>query len=1077
MPNTLHGLWSAPIDYNNPSDNKKVLEHINSPNFTEDEYIKLLTGEYNPPEESYTHSNSNKKHAEHLLASTREEAISDAELEQQRHDRMGWPTPVEKQDQLKEQSFAHGALRDHPFNNPETNSKVLAELENRIARRRALEELPSSAQRDDALRDLQHGYDIRSTIDHILKGGKISKQDLIRAFSNPSSSKAVLQNKDIDQGTYDQLMGSLSPGEVTKNHIQTPFFNERHARKILNSNDSINPDVAVTMAEKGMLQPKHAERFMEQFGSSALSQRTKGTGILADTFMDSLPEARRKSILDRKLGIEGGQHSEKRPDSSKPWDTMSLQEKQDNWDDNVNWQNWEHGPEHDPEGSWASSRHLTEDQIEHIKRHGTHEEKMALFENPSVDPKHGAEMWQKWDDNDKHHGYDMDQWKEDYKRSVIDGGNVMEIYGDEARQRAEEEYPIDDYIRDHYENGRVYDDKDLEQHILNNPDEFNTVHENPDFDSRSEEHPENNPRHIDFADGNSGGGHSYGLSDHPHYDEMLDEAESQMRQEKGIPDFAYEGYSDTISNNEWEYAQQAFEDTLDDFHKDWDNLPAHLKGKIPGVVEARMKERLADTKSALKSHDLDGPYSQAQDKYGWYKFDESLMPTSHEYAPGLHHHQMIKDYADANDGKIDLGTLIKRHPNLKDKFKQILGDKQSVTSDEMQSKIDQMPKTKYGISMRTWGKNNMQNINGNDQLVVRLDHSPDSYKQFESDPDLLETFRKIQDASQRSGHPTNEDSIAWSRIDTSNPKHWMIDEVQSDFGSALRRQIESAEHGDPNVKAKLIEHLDKIEDAHKDWRENIMNFVINLAKKHGVEQVSTHSPESKAAHTGAQNIHTVYKDSYHKVPRQLGFRPVEAGELPLSEQGKKIFGRNIQDKPRFTAEELEGRTPDEHQQKLHHDAMEHHLRQARIHSSLAKIPTQGSLFEQDGSEDLPAPEGFSPGTAEHHAFMFEQHKKKFSEHKRKAMQHDPTNFYAKNVKFDEYGGKSDLSQEDFDAAQNAITLNAPAAHHGDKLLESSEASKMHPGHTLDLRPAALKKSEADLEIIGEIFAVKLMEIL
>jgi hypothetical protein len=97
----------------------------------------------------------------------------------------------------------------------------------------------------------------------------------------------------------------------------------------------------------------------------------------------------------------------------------------------------------------------------------------------------------------------------------------------------------------------------------------------------------------------------------------------------------------------------------------------------------------------------------------------------------------------------------------------------------------------------------------------------------------------------------------------------------------------------------------------------------------------------------------------------------------------------------------------------------------------------------------------------------------FYEHKRKAMQHDPTNFYAKNVKFDEYGSK-DVGGDDFSAASGAT---APAPHDGDKLLSESAATKPHQGHTLDLRQASLRLKKSDVEAIGEAFAIKLMDIL
>lgn len=1034
---TIHGVLSNPIEEFSPQYHKGLLDYINSPDFDNDTYVKLLSGEYHEP------GLGPGSHSELLLDKSKEEAIKEAEI------RATHPWSGENEKRLLDGGhFAHGALIDHPANNPENNSKVLAALQDQ---KNALNEAEWSE--GDKYGDLRTHGELDSIIHPILKNGKLKKEDIAKHFENPGFAKEIVQNKNLDQNSYNYSINSIDPSKITDSHIDSPFFNESHVKKIFASENNPSHRVAKAIAEKGMLSPEHAKRMLMDEDSVDN----------ADSYLSALTEKERKSFLDKKLGIEGGSQID---------DEVSNED---------NWMNWQHGPDHDPKGPWASSKYITDDQAEHVKRHGSYGEKKTLFENPSVDPKHGAEMWKKWDEDESDHGYSFDDWKNDYKETMEDSGNIAEKFGDEGRRRAEEAYSLDDYINDTHDNGRVYDNDYLEDHIINNSDKFDTIHDNPDFDAKSPEHPRDNPRHIDFADQSSGGGHSYNLSDHPDYDGLLEEAEAQVRQEKGVPDSVHEGYQDSINESEFDHAHEAFEESLDDFHKNWSNLPSHLKGKIPGVVEARRKDRLDETKSAIKAHDLDKPYSVPGEAaklwtkdglkdYFIPRIKDELLPTSHDYAPGLHHAEMIKDYADANGGRVDLGSLVKRHPNLKERFKQILGDKQSITSQEAQKKIDDMPKTRYGISMRSWGANNMQNINGNDQLVVRLDHSPESYKQFESDPGLMDTFRKIQDASQASGHPSNEDSIAWARIDTSNPKHWMIDEVQSDFGSSLRRQIENAEHANPEVKAKLLEHLGKIEGAHKDWRENIMNYVVKMAKKHGVEQISTHSPESKAAHTGAQNVHTVYKDSYQKIPRQMGFTPVEADQLPLSDQGKRIFARNTDSKPKFTEQELEGRTPDQHIQKLHHDAMEHHLRQAKIHSEFSSAPNQGSLF------DAEAPKGFTPGTSEHHAAMFEHHKKQFFEHKRKAMQHDPTNFYSKNVKFDEYGSK-DVGSKDLEAAAETISAGSPSTHDGDTLLDAKSSSKLHPGHTLDLRSTSFKLKKSELEFMGEVFALKLMNIL
>lgn len=1057
-----HELWSSPHpDYNSSLKvNQAAIDRINSPDFTEQEYIDLVSGAH-----SYE-SDYSKSHA-HYLMGTRKNQILDPKA----------PGDLEASSRLKSQlenpsddlssRIAHGILVNHKFNNRENNSKALAEID-----RAANESLVGNNYENLPM------YERDSRLYPLLKNGKLYKEDMARYFRHLPGP--ILNNKNLDPETFDYLISTLKPSEIQPIHVRHGLFIDTNARKILNSNgESPSMSTAVAMAEKGILHPRHAKQYLNWIDSSDSSETL-------DSLLRVLPESDRKKVLDDALGITGGSHVEERPESLESWSPESLKSKQAHWNSEVNWNNWKPGEKYRANGPWAKSSFLTDDQAEHVKRHGTFNEKMNLFSNPSVDPKHGAEMWEKWNNRDLHHGYDIGDWQAAIKNgmkgdNVISRGFHTRKIMEKADAAARKNYSLEDYINEH-EGGTPYTSTTLDDFVRRNPFDFDTVGPNPDFDPSEESHPIDNPKYIDFADQNSGGGHGYNLSDHPDYKQILKDADHKMREVEGLPARVLSGYENRINHDEWvKFYSEAEKNYLDNIHKSWENLPPHLKGKIPGMAQEIMKSRLEDSSSALYDNKLEGPYTITDEASGSRRIDN--VPTSHEYAPGLHHHQMVKDYADANDGKIDLGALVKAHPNLKDKFKEVLGDKQSITSQELQSKIDQMPKTKYAISMRSWKAEEPQNVNKRNQLVVRLDHSPESYKEFGDDPELLDTFKKIQESAELSGHPSNEDTIAWSRIDTSNPKHWMVDELQSDFSSALRRQIEEAKNESPETRVKLVNHLDKIVAAHKDWRENLMNFVISLAKKHGVEQISTHSPESKAAHTGEETVHTVYKDSYQKTPRQMGFKPVDGSTLPLTAYGQKGFSLDpSKKKTKLSAEQLAeikrlNLNPHEIQQNLHEAAMNHHKVQAMIHSELAKIPARGEdeeALQNIRPFDLDI-SGYTPAAPEKHAELYEQHKALFADHKRAAMQHDPSNTRVQHAQFDQYVGRR-INRADVETAIGAAQAEEAAPHDGDKLLSGS-SSNLHSGHTLDLRPASFKKSDADIDVIGEAFAVKLMEIL
>src|SRR5690606_3539032 len=112
-----------------------------------------------------------------------------------------------------------------------------------------------------------------------------------------------------------------------------------------------------------------------------------------DHLLDNLDPIERKSFMDEKLGIKGG----KPADDLVPFGDAP---------EDINWNNWTNPDsyDHNLARTLASSKHLTDDQAEHIKRHGHIDSKYNLYHNPHVDPKHGVEMFQKWHDNHEDHG-------------------------------------------------------------------------------------------------------------------------------------------------------------------------------------------------------------------------------------------------------------------------------------------------------------------------------------------------------------------------------------------------------------------------------------------------------------------------------------------------------------------------------------------------------------------------------------------------------------------------------------------------------------------------------------------------
>jgi hypothetical protein len=310
--------------------------------------------------------------------------------------------------------------------------------------------------------------------------------------------------------------------------------------------------------------------------------------------------------------------------------------------------------------------------------------------------------------------------------------------------------------------------------------------------------------------------------------------------------------------------------------------------------------------------------------------------------------------------------------------------------------------------------------------VFRLDHSDDSIKALQKNPELYNTFQKIQELSQRSGHPTNKNTIAWARVDFTDPKKPMISELQSDYGKTVREYLKQ------NGRESEAKHIAEIEKIHSNWRENLLNAVLKAAKKHGAEKVYTHSPESKANHTGSDTIHTVYHDSYRKVPRNMGFKPVEMEEMPLTEYGKRYFVVGKEETP-------------EEREKKHEQAIKHHLEHYSAFS-------QNPAFK---------------GASDYHLNMAKNHYNIWRSIGNKNTIELDTPENIKNISH-VFGAKNlSLPKDNVESA--------PVPHKYDELLgKPLEQPKKLQGHVYDLNPIDLKKSIelATTLIKAEILYVK-----
>ena len=904
----------------------------------------------------------------------------------QYHDKYGQDSPLE--------SFGHDIWENHKYNTPENNKEILkhhVKNNNPNGIRQIFEKLKLS---DSDITNIINNPD---------------KYHIGEGYGAPKFSSLVDQPNLKKQHIY--RIAEKHPDQLS-NFIKHPEFEDKFINNIINDPTAIANMYATHMDDivNKDLNPQQVDKLLEN-GDEHLQDNQ------LHKLLDKLPEDKRDKYIEDKLGITGGRHANK---IENLYDNPESEEDKNKFNKEDNWHNWTSGLNGDKKiaTKLASYGKLKENHIDHIKRHGDFNSKYNLYNNPHIDPKHGVEMFEKWYNNDSEHDYDQSELNEKLQEDYED--DVRDKFYDEAREEVENKNPMSDFITDY---GKEYvDDEDVtnkyNNEIQNELDQHDWIGENPDHDPNN---PESQPT-INYADHPN-----YTINEHPDFDERHQEAIDKYKEvylENETPDSLYEAYdesnSDEIDNKMYDLTNQHFEKA----HENEDYIPEHLKEHIPVLEEIKKQKRQKEEEKARQE-----AVEKEKKLSGFLNEKMPIRMNEHQYSEGLHHHEMVKDYADANRGSIDIGTMHKIFPNLKDTWKNIFGDKGKLTSEEIQSKIDSIPKTKYNISYDKWDGNQMQNINGQDQVVVRLDHSPESQEELKKDPEVYGTFKKIQEVSKRSGHPTNNNSIAWARIDTSDPKNWMQDEVQSDFSSAARKYLEE------NGATEKAAHVQKIIDLHKDWRENLMNAVIKLAKQNGVEKIATHTPESKAQHTGASREHSVYNDSYQKIPRKMGFKPTTMENLPLSEKGKEIFQTIGGGKPTEDAQERSNKHLEAYQ---HHKQMIASHRKAQSEYGPSKPQDQDYLIHND---------------------FIEHHKGFAQRHKQVALDIDPT----AAVKFHNVDANSNLDEESTGnlgkkAVQNNTFTSHPYDSEINKPVVQTTPKGANVGHILHLQPQFFRKN-------------------
>jgi hypothetical protein len=209
--------------------------------------------------------------------------------------------------------------------------------------------------------------------------------------------------------------------------------------------------------------------------------------------------------------------------------------------------------------------------------------------------------------------------------------------------------------------------------------------------------------------------------------------------------------------------------------------------------------------------------------------------------------------------------------------------------------IKSLPKHKFLLSYDHW--NGMQQHQPGDQLVMQL-NTTDEMIQKLKDEGVYDMFKGIAQSSHRSGHPVRNHTIGWSRIDTSQPNHFAIDEIQSDLGQSVTHQIKAMKEGSPRKQKQTLFHMgtqtpeeadDKIKKIQsivsggfKTPNHAIHAAVHELARQKGIKTTSMDTLEDQKVQSGVagkEKTSGFMIETYKNQPSKDGYKEGEKSSV------------------------------------------------------------------------------------------------------------------------------------------------------------------------------------------------------
>jgi hypothetical protein len=210
---------------------------------------------------------------------------------------------------------------------------------------------------------------------------------------------------------------------------------------------------------------------------------------------------------------------------------------------------------------------------------------------------------------------------------------------------------------------------------------------------------------------------------------------------------------------------------------------------------------------------------------------------------------------------------------------QILDHKGHATGASIDAFLDKQPKQKYNISYDTWHGAQMHD-DSNPQKVLQVNLTNDHVKKLK-DAGVYELFKELHHDSFRSGHPVRPHTLGWARIDDSQPGHYHIDEIQSDYGTGTIRKLEryrdegKLNEEDFNKYKNGIESINNIlKGDFKNINHAIAGAAHQVAREKGITSTSYDMPNDQSKQSGLSSKKSLpghFINTYIQTPKAMNY--------------------------------------------------------------------------------------------------------------------------------------------------------------------------------------------------------------